>query len=768
MMRTVPALLFLLFAPGALSSQLIPQQSGTDAEFRALHAPSAQVVWAAGRGGVYALTVDGGRTWRPDSVAGAGALFLTGAWAADARNAYLLATSFDGGLARIYRTADGGASWTMQWESTADGVFMDALQCWTIDHCVAYGDPVGAALVIVRTTDGRTWSRVPAAALPALIQGEAGFAASGTTLTLRGSSLGWIGTGGGERARVYITRDGGASWSAASTPLAGNSTSGIFGIAFRDSLNGVAVGGDYQRRTEEQRNVLRTRDGGRTWEIAGASRPHGVRYGAAYAPIEQPRDGASESGRPLVAVGPSGVGVSRDDGASWTALDSIHYNTVAFSPNGDGWAGGPDGRIARITAAALAGPGAATPQQQYPTRFDPQLIRQPAVSDALAWIESSFDDQVAEWIRITEIPGTSRHEQQRAAYVKSQLEAEGLIVTIDSIGNVSARRPGTGGGETVVFAAHMDTVHPLDTDVTVRHDSADVAGRRSRVLRAPGVFDNSASVANMLAMVRALNRADVRTRGDLIFIATAQEELGLIGMDYWLEQNPGVAAVLVALDGGLPNVNYGALGIYWTRYSFHGAGSHTNTSAGRPHPARALADAVRDIYEIDIPDYMGGAVYNVGMLDGGRIFNAIPEEVSFTMDLRSVNPILLNDLDAQIDSAVARAAAAHGVEWAKEQTLRNRAGGTAQMLEDRRAHPLIQTALDVHGHLGIESRAIATGSTDANAGVVRGIPSISIGRAIGGDGHTLSEWSEVDSALPATKIALLIGLAMAGLAGEVY
>jgi acetylornithine deacetylase/succinyl-diaminopimelate desuccinylase-like protein len=138
------------------------------------------------------------------------------------------------------------------------------------------------------------------------------------------------------------------------------------------------------------------------------------------------------------------------------------------------------------------------------------------------------------------------------------------------------------------------------------------------------------------------------------------------------------------------------------------------------------------------------------------------------MDLRSVNPILLNDLDAQIDSAVARAARAHRVTWAKEQTLRNRAGGTAQMLEDRRSHPLIQTALDAHAHIGVESRAIASGSTDANAGVVRGIPSISIGRSLGGDNHTLSEWSDVDSALPATKITLLIGVAMAGIAGTVF
>lgn len=283
------------------------------------------------------------------------------------------------------------------------------------------------------------------------------------------------------------------------------------------------------------------------------------------------------------------------------------------------------------------------------------------------------------------------------------------------------------------------------------------------VLRAPGIFDNSASVANMLAVARALNAAGVRTRGDILFIGTVQEELGLLGMDWWLAHNEGVADVLIGLDGGLPFVNYGALGIYWTKYSFLGEGSHTNTSAGKPHPARALADAIAAIYRIEIPDAMGGAVYNVGMLSGGKVFNAIPQEASFTMDLRSVNPVLLEDINAQIDSAVARAARAHGVRWAKESVLHNEAGGTPDMLEDRLAHPLVQTAVDVHGHFGVRSRAVPTGSTDANAGVVRGIPSISIGRTTGGDQHTLTEWANIPDTLPATKIALLIGVLMAGL-----
>lgn len=410
-----------------------------------------------------------------------------------------------------------------------------------------------------------------------------------------------------------------------------------------------------------------------------------------------------------------------------------------------------------VLAAGLSAAPAVAQRTQYPTKFSPALAQQPAVRDALKWLETDFPHHVEEWIRITEIPAKSTHEQARAAYVRQQLEALGLTVTIDSIGNVSARRPGVGGGETVAFAAHMDTVHPLDTDVTVKRDGD--------ILRAPGIFDNSASVANMLAIARAMKAADVRTKGDVIFIATVQEELGLYGMDYWLRTNPGAADILVALDGGLPNVSYGALGIYWSRYHFTGPGSHTNSSMGKPHPARALADAIRSIYEIRIPEGQGGAVYNVGMLEGGKIFNAIPQEVSFTMDLRSVNPTLLDSLDHEIDRRVAAAAAENRVEWSKETVTHNEAGGTEAMLTDRRAHPLVQTALDAHAFMGIRSRAIPSGSTDANMGVTRGIPSISIGRTNGGDQHTLTEWAEIDGALPASKIAMLIAIAMAGLAG---
>lgn len=395
------------------------------------------------------------------------------------------------------------------------------------------------------------------------------------------------------------------------------------------------------------------------------------------------------------------------------------------------------------------------------TIWSADVPKQAQVARTLTWLEQNFPRQVEEWVRIAEMQGKSEHEQERGRYVRRVMEQEGLAVTVDSIGNVIGVRKGRGGGPSVVFAAHIDIVHPLGTDLRVR--------RNGDTLHAPGIFDNSASVANMLAVIRALNVAKVETRGDLIFIGTAQEELGLRGMTYWLEHNPKPGLV-VAMDGGLGPINYGALGIYWTKYFYRGQGSHTNTSAGKPHPARAAAMAIQRIYEIPIPTARGGAgaVYNVGQIHGGSIFNGIPEEVWFSVDLRSVNPTLLDSLDSEIDRRARQAADDQKLTFAKEIVNHERAGGTEEMLRDRRAHPLVQTAIDIQSWLGVQTGsrdALATGSTDSNAAVIRGIPSIAIGRSYGGDQHTLREWAHWPSAILGTKLTLLLALTMGGATG---
>lgn len=417
-------------------------------------------------------------------------------------------------------------------------------------------------------------------------------------------------------------------------------------------------------------------------------------------------------------------------------------------------------RAAVAACAILAAPAGASGQEEaeYRSNFSPALVEAAPVRDALEWIEANFDAQVEEWIRITEIPAKSGFEAERAAYLVAQLEAEGVEVSVDRSGNVVAVLRGSGGGPTIAFGAHMDTVHPQDTDVTVTRDGD--------VLRAPGIFDNSASVANMLAVVRAMKRTGVRTRGDLVFIGTVKEETGLEGMDAWLDDNPGLADVVVALDGGLGGVSYGALWFAGRRYVFRGEGSHTLSSRGKPHPARALSEAIASIYEAPLPADGPFAVYNIGMLGGGKVTNAIPQETWFTVDLRSLSPELIDRLDAELDRRVALAAERHGVAWSRDPASSPSAVEVSRPMlsePERRAHPVVQTALDVYAHLGIPARPSDFGSTDAVAAVRKGIPAIAIGRARGGDQHTLSEWAVASSALGATQAVLLVAISMAGL-----
>lgn len=417
-------------------------------------------------------------------------------------------------------------------------------------------------------------------------------------------------------------------------------------------------------------------------------------------------------------------------------------------------------KLVRCLTLLAAGSAITIAQPSYPTKFSPAIAERPDVKKALDFIDANFDAQVEEWIKITEIPAPSGHEQARAAYIKAEFEKVGLTPTIDESGNVMARRKGTGGGPTVIFAAHMDTVFPAGTDVHVTR-------KPDGTLHAPGVGDNTGSVSNLLQVVRALKIANLQTKGDLILLATVQEEVGLKGMYAWLARNPKAGDLLVGMDGALGPVSYGALGIYWSRMKFNGPGAHTNRSRGAPNPVIAAARCITDIYTVPLPDRSAevSAVYNVGgMMTAGNIVNAVPEEVTFTVDLRTVDKQLLAKLDDEIVSKCDAAARAQKVTFTREWIQKSEAGGRPEQLEDRRRHPIVQTAIDTQRFLGVKlingQEALATGSTDANVGVVNGMPSVSVGRGYGGANHTLKEWSDIPSARIATKQIILLMAAL--------
>ncbi|MBK7908677.1 MAG: M20/M25/M40 family metallo-hydrolase [Gemmatimonadetes bacterium] len=401
--------------------------------------------------------------------------------------------------------------------------------------------------------------------------------------------------------------------------------------------------------------------------------------------------------------------------------------------------------------AATALPAQSAPQ--HPTAWDPKLLDRPDIRAAMSMIDRNFPQQVEEWVRLTEMPAKSGMEQARGAYLKAEFEKQGLTPTVDSIGNVIAVRKGTGGGPTIVIMAHMDVVFPNETPKQVR--------RAGDTLYAPGVGDNTASVANMLATLRTMNATGFRSKGDIIFIGTTQEEVGLKGAEYWLRTNPR-PDLLIVPDGAYGSVAYGALGIYWTKYVFTSPGAHTLASRGRPTPVKALAEAIDRLYALQFPALPNGAVMNIGQVHGGNIYNAVPQELYFTVDLRSSDPALLDSLDRTITRITQAVADSFKVGLRVEVEQKNQAGGTEQQLAGARAHPLVQTAVDINRALGMTpgmpgaAEAVATGATDANPGVVRGIPSIAIGGAKASGAHQLTEYALASSALPSTKLLYLL------------
>lgn len=323
----------------------VAQQSGTNAEFRGLAVVDARTVWASGTRGRVARTIDGGATWRVDSIPGTASLDFRDIHALGANLAWAMSAGpAEQNQAQIFRTDD-GAHWTRQIAMTDSGVFLDALAFWDERHGIAMSDPLHGRLFILTTDDGgRTWSRVPTESAPPVLPGEAAFAASGTCLAIEGTSNVWIGTGGGARARVFRSTDRGRTWRVSDTPVhAGGQAAGIFSVAFTDATHGVVVGGDYTKPRGAFDNVALSDDGGQTWRLARGPLPQGYMSGVSYVP--------GTSGRSLVAVGLGGTAVSNDRGESWLMVDTVGYNSVAFASVDAGWAVGPRGRIARWAPA---------------------------------------------------------------------------------------------------------------------------------------------------------------------------------------------------------------------------------------------------------------------------------------------------------------------------------------------------------------------------------------------------------------------------------
>ena len=371
------------------------------------------------------------------------------------------------------------------------------------------------------------------------------------------------------------------------------------------------------------------------------------------------------------------------------------------------------------------------------------------VKAATAHIDKDHDQILREWIAITEINAPSQHEQERARYIEGLLRKYKLQeVRYDATGNLIAVRKGTGAGPAIVFDAHLDTVFQpgLKIKATVRD------GR----VYAPGVGDDTRNIEALLATIRALEAAGIKTRGDLIFVFTVEEETSLRGAEEFVKENKGKVDHYIALDGGYEGFTYAGIGINWYRHHFIGPGGHTRSRTPPYSASLPVARAIARIYELKVPTSPPSNL-NIGMLGGSEVVNAKASDAWFTVDLRSTNNEVVADLEKRIAEILEEEARRADMKLKTDIISTS----PAAVIPGHRDSRLVKVAEAVHRAMGFDPPITPTGSNNSSAALLAGISSISTGAGPCNDSHALTENCEIEPLYKGIKKILLLAVALA-------
>ena len=266
-----------------------------------------------------------------------------------------------------------------------------------------------------------------------------------------------------------------------------------------------------------------------------------------------------------------------------------------------------------------------------------------AYRKATTTLAAEHDRTIEDIVTLTQIAAPSFQEEARARAFLTMAEAHGLTnLEIDAEGNVTGIRPGAGNGPLVCIAAHLDTVFPAGTDLTVR--------REGTKLLAPGVGDDTRSLAVLLAWLRALDAAGVRTRADLLFVADVGEEGpgDLRGMRYLFQKGrykDRISSFITVDSPDMDHIATGGVGSKRYRVTFKGPGGHSYGAFGLVNPMFAMADAISRLGRISVPAHPK-TTYSASLTGGGTSINSIPNSVWTEFDLRSESPQELGRLEA--------------------------------------------------------------------------------------------------------------------------
>jgi len=391
------------------------------------------------------------------------------------------------------------------------------------------------------------------------------------------------------------------------------------------------------------------------------------------------------------------------------------------------------------------------------------ILAHPKIVKALDDIKADDERAFAEQKRITEIPAPPFKETVRAEYYQKRMQELGFKdASIDAEGNVIALRKGSGGGRPrLVVSAHLDTVFPEGTDVTVKEKDGAIV--------APGIGDDSRGLAAMLSLIKAMNENQIATVGDIMFVGTVgEEELGnLRGVKALFRDHTDIDG-FISIDGlGITRVVNQATGSHRYEFTFKGPGGHSFQEFGLPSAIHAMGRAIAKIAELQPPSDPK-TTFTVGTVTGGTSVNAIAAEARMAVDMRSNSTDELLKLEARLLELVKEAVADENARWKSDKMTVE-----AKLIGDRPAgvvamdSPIVLATQRAVAAITRGPRATFGGaSTDSNIAMSLGIPAVTIGGGgEGGNWHSRNEWYKPVNAWYGPQNALLTALILTGLDG---
>jgi tripeptide aminopeptidase len=406
----------------------------------------------------------------------------------------------------------------------------------------------------------------------------------------------------------------------------------------------------------------------------------------------------------------------------------------------------------------------------------PLRAEQPAVDAALQAVAGNAkvkaaldaikaDDAAAfeEQKRITEIAAPPYKEKTRAEYYLKRMQELGFKdASIDTEGNVIALHKGTGNGHPkLAVAAHLDTVFPEGTDVTVKEKDGTFVG--------PGLGDDARGLVALLAIIKAMNANGLSTIGDILFVGdVGEEELGnLRGMKALFRDHTDIDG-FISIDGlGIDRIANQGTGSHRYEFVFKGPGGHSFQEFGLPSAIHAMGRAIAKISELQTPSDPK-TTFTVGTVSGGTSVNAIAAEARMAVDMRSNSTEELLKLEAKLLDLVKQAVAEENARWKTDKLTLD-----IKLIGDRPAgitaadQPIVQVVRNSVNVVRNGLNATLGGSsTDANLPMSLGIPAVTIGGGgEGGNWHSRNEWYKPVDAWLGPQRALLAILALQGLDG---